>query len=157
MTKKCKNPISRLHSNDSLWLAAFDWTTNLVAATLDHALALLAAAMAGLLAGHRIGRIYASQVEPLYVRDLRELAGWQVIPHTFATSGAVVGAVAGLLLIVILHRKSLTEKVISRIKASVLSPPQMTETIEATDEQIPQVGAGPSRSGRVIQEKGQRR
>ncbi|MBN2129863.1 MAG: hypothetical protein JW741_10220 [Sedimentisphaerales bacterium] len=157
MTEKCKNLISRLHSNDSLWLAAFDWTTNLVAAALDHALALLAAAMAGLLAGHRIGKIYASQVEPLYVEDLRELVGWQVIPHSFARNGAVLGALVGLLLIVILHRKFLAQKVISRIKTGVANLSQTTGAVDAGDARIPGVVACPVENEELTQEKGPQR
>ena len=112
MTEKYNNLLSRLHFDGSPWLNAFDWMTNLVAAVLEYAFALLAGALAGLLAGYRIGGIYAGQVEPLYVRNLRELAEWQVIPHTFARNGAVLGAFAGLLLIVMLNRKLLMQRVL---------------------------------------------
>jgi len=147
MTEKCKNLLSRLHFDGSPWLSAFDWMTNLVAAALEHALALLAGALAGLLAGYRIGGIYAGQVEPLYVRDLRELAEWQVIPHTFAMNGAVLGAVAGLLLIVILNRKLLTQKVPARVETGVADPQQAAGAAETSERRIPRIVGRPAGHG----------
>ncbi len=157
MNGKCQNQISRLHFDGSPWLTTFDWLMNLVAAALDHALGLLAAALVGLVAGHRIGRIYAGQVEPLYVRDLHELAAWQVIPDTFARNGAVLGAVAGLLLIVILHRKVFSQKVISRVKIGAAAPSQTTEIVEAGNERNPKVIGDPAENEKFTPEKGQPR
>ncbi|MEN6427687.1 MAG: hypothetical protein ABFE13_20215 [Phycisphaerales bacterium] len=104
MMDRCNNPIVRLDPGEA-WLAAFDWILNLVAATLEHLIGLLGGALAGRLAGHFIGRIYAGHVEPLHFQDLHQLAEWSLIPQAFARNGAALGAVVGLLTIVILHRK----------------------------------------------------
>jgi hypothetical protein len=130
---------SELDSDGSPSLAAFDRITNLVAAALECAIGLLSGVLLGLLAGYRIGKLYANEVEPLYIQNLRELVEWQGIPHAFARNGAVLGAVAGLLLLVILNRRSVTQKVQALMQAGCMDPQQIAAATGISERSVRKV------------------
>jgi len=135
----CPSEASKLACDGAPWLAAIDRMTNFVAAVLECAIGLLAGVLLGLLAGYRVGKLYANEVEPLYIRNLRELIEWQGIPLTFARNGAVLGAVAGLLLLVILNRRSITQKVRALMQTDCADPQQIAAATGISERRVRKV------------------
>jgi hypothetical protein len=143
MAEDFRNLITGFYSGGSAWLIAFDGMINLVAAVLEHLLGMLGGALAGLLAGRFIGRIYASHIEPLHFEDLHELAEWTLIPDAFARYGAAVGAVVGLLVVVLLHRRLLEREALTHAGTGVADtqgvlqgparPPAMQDAVGCVD------------------------
>jgi len=90
-----------------------------VAVLLEHLFGLLTGALAGRWIGYYLGRLYADSVEPVYLRDLSELASCQLIPETWAAIGVACGASAGLLLVAFFNRRLLRKGARTLVEGSV--------------------------------------
>jgi hypothetical protein len=68
------------------------------------------------------GHIYVANAKPLYFSGLGEVRQWMVMPYAFARTGAIIGLVAGAILIAVISHKLLRRAVSAWHESHVTEP-----------------------------------
>ncbi len=76
-----------------------NWVIDLAQPLIEGFFGLTVGSVGGWIAGWFCGAYYCRYCKPAYMMELSEITRWWMMPYTFAKTGIVVGAVAGLVLI----------------------------------------------------------
>lgn len=85
----------------------------LIRPVVDYAFGIFMGYILGWLAGYRAGFIYVEHYRPVYFETISLLTKWRLMPYEFAKNGAVIGIVAGIIIITIINSTLLNRKITS--------------------------------------------
>ncbi len=85
------------------------WVMGLAKPLIEGCFGLTVGSVGGWIAGWYCGASYGRYCKPVYMMELSEITRWWMMPYTFAKTGIVVGAAAGLVLIALAARKTLRQ------------------------------------------------
>jgi hypothetical protein len=93
-------------------------------------------AIAGGLLGRYAGNVYVTHFEPVYLYDFSELKQWGLVPYEFARNGAVIGVVAGVIVVAIINSILLSQRVVSLYHSGVTEPKDIACAFGKYERQI---------------------
>jgi hypothetical protein len=120
---------SRSPSVDVPHVALFDRLLLVLKAIVEYTFGVQMGATAGWLFGWCAGSAYVKHFQPVYASDLSELGRWELIPCAIARHGAVIGAVVGAMIIMIVNGKLLSRRVVSLYEKGITDPSDVARAL----------------------------
>jgi len=108
-------------------LRRFDRVLFFVKAVVEYAFGMYIGAIAGGLLGRYAGNVYVTHFEPVSLYDFNELQRWGLMPYEFAGNGAVIGMVAGVIVVAIINSILLSQRVVSLYHSGVTEPKDIAQ------------------------------
>jgi hypothetical protein len=127
---------SYLNLLDFLTVAFFDRVLFFVKAVVEYSFGMYIGAIAGGLLGRYAGNVYVTHFEPVYLYDFSALKQWGLIPYEFAGNGAVIGMVAGVIVVAIINSILLSQRVVSLYHSGVTEPKDIARSFGKYERQI---------------------
>jgi hypothetical protein len=127
---------SHLNPVDFLTVAFFDRVLFFIKAVMEYAFGMYIGVIVGRLLGQHVGNVYVTHFEPVYLYDFSELERWGLIPYEFAGNGAIIGAVAGVIMVAIINTNLLNQRIASLYQSGVTEPKDIARAFGKYDRQI---------------------
>lgn len=131
----------------------FDRLLSFIKSVVEYAFGMHIGFAVGWLLGWYGGNVYVEYFEPAYFSDLNELGRWNLMPYSFAKSGAIIGAVAGAITIVVITRKLLRTRIASLYKEEVIKLKDIARVIGSSERQIQRVINKLAKKGEIVRQK----
>ena len=103
-------PTEKLNASQIEQNIEIGWIANLVEKILEFVLSITIGAAIGWYGGKIAGGVYTRYFEPAYLSDIEGVMRWWMMPLTFAKEGVLIGAVGGILMIVLIEYRIFAEK-----------------------------------------------
>jgi len=110
-------------------------------------------AVVGWLLGFGAGNAYIERFKPVYFSDLNELGRWEFIPYGFARSGAIIGIIAGAIVIAFINSRLLIHRVVSLYEKEVTDPKEIAISLGKSKRWIQKVINKLAKKGKIICKK----
>ena len=131
----------------------FDWLLSFVKGGVEYAFGMHIGFAVGWLLGWYGGNVYVEYFEPAYFSDLNELRHWSLMPYYFTGSGAIIGVVAGAILIAVINSKLLSQTVASLFEKKVAEPQDIGRALGKSERQIRRVINKLAKKGEIVRQK----
>ena len=86
------------------------WIANLIEKIIEFVLGITIGAAIGWYGGKIAGGVCTRYFEPAHLPTMEEVMRWWMMPLTFAKEGILIGAVGGILMIVLIEYRTFAEK-----------------------------------------------
>jgi uncharacterized membrane-anchored protein YhcB (DUF1043 family) len=100
-----------------------------IKAVLEYALGVHIGAAIGYTIGLQIGSLYVEFFKPAYLSGFDEISQWLGLPYVFAVYGVIFGVVVGSIVIAIINRRLLRQRVSALREQGVTDPEDIAQTL----------------------------
>jgi hypothetical protein len=90
----------------------------------------------GWLAGFLLGNTYVKYFGQVYINNLSQLYFWESMPRRAALSCAIVGVIAGVIIVKIIEQKLLKRNIISFLNKGVTDPKVIAHHFATSEKEI---------------------
>lgn len=86
------------------------WIASLIEKIIEFVFGITIGAAIGWYGGKVVGGLYARYFEPAHMPNMEEVMRWWTMPLSFAKEGILIGAIGGILMIVLIEYRTFAEK-----------------------------------------------
>lgn len=124
-----------------------------VEAVVGYSFGMIVGACIGWILGWCTGNVYVEHFEPVYMDNLSELSRWRLMPYYFARNGAIVGVLAGAIMITIINSNLLSRRTASLYEKGVTEPRDIARLLGKNVRQIKKKINKLAKKGKIICQK----